>query len=190
MNNSWLIPLLILIFVLIWGLSVYNQLVNLRNLAKNAFSNIDVMLKKRYDLIPQLVQTVKAYMTYEKEILENITTLRNQAIAHDNSENQKVQINNQLSDAIGNLMLSVEAYPELKASKNFLHLQRSIAEVEEQLSASRRSYNMAITQLNTKTESIPSNLIANWFGFERKPLFKATATEKKQIDVSISTSKN
>ncbi len=185
MVNELFVPILVLIIILIWGIAIYNQFINLRNLAKNAFSNIDVMLKKRYDLIPQLVNTAKAYMKHERATLEEITKLRNQAMAISDSENKKVQLNNQLSDAIGNLMVSVEAYPELKASKNFLHLQRSIAEVEEQLSASRRSYNMAVTQLNTKTERIPSNLIANWFGFERKPLFNATATEKKQINVDF-----
>lgn len=190
MDNSLLIPVLVIVVVFFWGIAVYNQFVSLQNLAKNAFSNIDVMLKKRYDLIPQLVNTAKAYMKHERATLEEITQLRNQAMAINDSENQKVQLNNQLSSAIGNLMVSVEAYPDLKASKSFLHLQRSIAEIEEQLSASRRSYNMAVTQYNTKTERIPSNLIAGIFNFKRKPLFEATATEKRQINVDFSISKN
>ncbi len=185
MNTSLIIILAALGILLIWTLSVYNSLVNLRNMAKNAFANIDVMLKKRYDLIPNLVNTVKGYMKHEKETFEQLTKLRQQAIQLETSDDAKVDLNNQISELMGNIMVSVEAYPDLKASDNFLHLQRTIAEIEEQLSASRRSYNMAVTELNTKTETIPSNLIANLFKFKRKPLFQATATERKRVEVEI-----
>lgn len=180
--NSGIIILIVIGILFLSVIAIYNRLVSLRNMARNAFANIDVMLKKRYDLIPNLVQAAKGYMKHEQETLEKITALRAQAMAPNVSDDQKVSLNNMISKALGNIMVSVEAYPELKASDNFLHLQRSMAEIEEQLSASRRSYNMSVTEFNNKIEMFPSNIIANMFKFERKPLFEATPTEKDVVD--------
>jgi LemA protein len=181
--------------VLIWGIAagilglivifMYNHLVSLKNKAHNALSNIDVQLKKRYDLIPQLVDAVKGYMQHEKELLEKITALRSRAASNNLSDDQKVDINNQLSRAIGQVMVNVESYPDLKASNNFMHLQRSLTEVEEQLSASRRSFNMSVTQLNTTIEKFPSNIIANIFGFKKQQLFEATGTERHAVSLDM-----
>jgi LemA protein len=176
----------ILIVVVALGLFIittFNQFISCRNRSKNAFANIDVMLRKRYDLIPQLVNTVKGIMQHEKETLENITQLRKQIIDKPLNQDELIGLNNELSNNMGEIFVAIEAYPTLKSSENFLHLQRSITEIEEQLSASRRSYNMAVTEFNTLLEKFPSNIIGKLFSFKRKVLFAATATEKSNPQV-------
>lgn len=185
MNGSLLVLAILLGVILLSVLIIYNRLISLKNMAHNALSNIDVQLKKRYDLIPSLVQTVKGYMDHEKDLLEKITSLRARAQSGNLSDEQSVDINNQLSRALGNLLVNVEAYPDLKASDNFLHLQRSLAEVEEQLSASRRSFNMSVTKLNTSLEKFPSNLVGKLFGFKKQSLFEATASERNTVNVEL-----
>lgn len=177
------ILLIIIVILLLVLVGMYNRFVTLKNKAKNAFASIDVMLKKRYDLIPMLVETVKGYMKHEKETLERITVLRKEITTQKTSQEELVHLNNELSDQMGKIIIAVEAYPDLKASNNFLHLQRTLAEVEEQLSASRRSFNMAVTEFNTLLEKFPSNIVGNLFGFKKKELFKATATEQSVINV-------
>ncbi len=177
---------ILILFILAIGIMiVYNKFVSLKNKAHNALSNIDVQLKKRYDLIPALVDTVKGYMDHERALFEHITVLRSRAQKGNLSDEESVDINNQLSRALGKLLVNVEAYPDLKASNNFMQLQRALTEVEEQLSASRRSYNMSVTKLNTAIESFPSNLVANIFSFKKQSLFEATASERKTVDVEI-----
>ena len=185
MNGSSLLYAIVLGGILLSVLFIYNRLISLKNMAHNALSNIDVQLKKRYDLIPSLVQAVKGYMDHEKDLLEKITSLRARAQNGNLSDEQSVDINNQLSQALGNLLVNVEAYPELKASDNFLHLQRSLAEVEEQLSASRRSFNMSVTKLNTALETFPSNLVGKLFSFRKQSLFEATANERQTVNVEL-----
>jgi LemA protein len=170
--------------VLVWLLVVYNQFISMRNKAKNAYANIDVMLKKRFDLIPQLVQAVKGYMNYEQEVLEKIVELRNHLERHNLSEDEKVSIQNILTENMGRVFVVVENYPNLKASRQFVHLQKSLAEIEEQLSASRRSYNMSVTHFNTLLQKFPSNVVGKLFGFKKKELFLATVSEKVVQDVS------
>lgn len=182
MSNTTVV-LIVIGAVLLALIGMYNRFINLKNRAKNAFANIDVMLKKRYDLIPQLVNAVKGYMEHERETLEQITKLRKQVQTQNLDQEETLKINNMLSDKMGQIFVAVEAYPDLKASDNFLHLQRSIAEIEEQLSASRRSFNMAVTEFNTLLEKFPSNLVGKMFGFKRKTLFEATATEKSVVNV-------
>ncbi|NBC24324.1 MAG: LemA family protein [Bacteroidetes bacterium] len=185
MNGSSLLYAIVLGGILLSVLFIYNRLISLKNMAHNALSNIDVQLKKRYDLIPSLVRAVKGYMDHEKDLLEKITSLRARAQSGNLSDEQSVDINNQLSQALGNLLVNVEAYPELKASDNFLHLQRSLAEVEEQLSASRRSFNMSVTKLNTALETFPSNLVGKLFSFRKQSLFEATANERQTVNVEL-----
>lgn len=185
MNGSLLFVSIFLFFLVMFIVVIYNRLVTLKNKAHNAISNIDVQLKKRYDLIPALVDSVKGYMTHEKALLKEITVLRSKAQQRNLSDEENVDINNQLSSALGKLLVNVEAYPDLKASDNFMHLQRSLAEVEEQLSASRRSFNMAVTKLNISIESFPSNVIASLFNFKKQSLFEATANERKTVEVDI-----
>jgi LemA protein len=183
--ETWHVVLIVVGALTLAFIGIYNQFVSLRNRAKNAFANIDVMLKKRFDLIPQLVETVRGYMQHEKAVFEEITQLRNQLAKPNLTDEDKVQLNNSISEGIGKVFIAVEAYPDLKASTNFMHLQKTIAEIEEQLSASRRSFNMAVTQYNTLLEKFPSNVIGNLFGFKRKTLFQATASEKVVHDVSM-----
>jgi LemA protein len=183
MENSTVI-LIVVVAIVFFLIVVYNQFISFRNRAKNAFANIDVMLKKRYDLIPQIVESVKGIMKHERETLEQITSLRQQVDVSKLSQDEILLLNNQLSDKMGQIFIAVEAYPELKSSGNFLHLQRTMVEIEEQLSASRRSYNMSVTDFNTLLEKFPSNIVGNIFNFKRKVLFEATATEKSVMNVN------
>jgi LemA protein len=165
--------------VIMWVIIVFNQFVSFRNRAKNAYSNIDVMLKKRYDLVPQLVEIVKGFMNHEQGVLSKITQIRSQLSSTKLSENEQISMNNELTDHIGKVLVAIENYPDLKASAQFLHLQKALTEIEEQLSASRRSYNMTVTQYNTLCEKFPSNFIGKLGGFSPKILFKATVQEQK-----------
>src|SRR5262245_37860666 len=153
----------VLLIIIVIG--IYNNLVGSRNNVENAFSSIDVMLKKRYDLIPNLLETVKAYMKHEKDTLTNIAELRAKAVSGNLSTDEKVHVENQLSGAMKGLMVAVENYPDLKASSQFTMLQRSWNEAEEQISAARRSYNAAVTSFNNSVEKFPSNILAGIFGF-------------------------
>lgn len=162
---------------------MYNLLVARKNAVDQAFAAIDAMCKKRYDLIPNLVATVKQYATHEQETLEKVTALRNQAAAGNVSADEAVDLNNQISEALGRIQVAVEAYPDLKANENFLHLQRSLNEVEEQLSASRRAFNAAVTDYNNAVEMLPTNILANFLGYRPKRLFEAAAQERRNVEV-------
>lgn len=181
MNSMYLgigIGVLVILLVI-----MYNSLISKRNQVENAFGSIDVMLKKRLDLIPNLVAAVKTYMKHESETLTKLTELRAKAISGNLSTDEKIGLNNQLNKAIGGLMVAVENYPDLKASSNFLQLQGSINEVEEQLSAARRSFNASVTDYNNKVEMFPTNLLAGMMGFKRKPVFEIPEAERKNVNV-------
>jgi LemA protein len=170
-----------LIVVLILGaILTYNNLIGSRNAVENAFGTIDVMLKKRYDLLPNLVEVAKTYMKHESEIFTNLASLRAKATTA-TSTDEKVAIENQISGAMKNLMVSVENYPELKASEQFTMLQRSWNETEEQISAARRAYNAAVTAYNNAVEKFPSNLFAGMFNFKRKEVFVIAETERQNV---------
>ncbi len=168
-----------LLFIIV--ILIYNNLVGKRNQVENAFGSIDVMLKKRYDLIPNLVESVKAYMKHEKETLTNITAMRARAISGNISSDEKVQIENQISGMMRNIMVAVENYPDLKASEQFTMLQRSWNEAEEQISAARRSYNASVTDYNNAVETFPSNIFASMFGHKRKEVFVIPEVERQNI---------
>ena len=173
MQWLWIIPgVLVLALVLI-----YNGLIVKKNRVDNAFSTIDVMLKKRYDLIPNLVSTVKGYSEHERSTLEEVTRLRQQAMSSASTE-QRIATDNLLSGVLSRLIATVENYPELKASDHFMSLQRSLSEIEEQLSASRRAYNAAVTGYNTSIELFPTSLLAGTMGFGRRTLLEALARER------------
>lgn len=159
---------------------MYNKLVRRRNEVKNAFGSIDVMLKKRYDLIPNLVETVKKYMNYEKETLTEITALRTR-INTDLPPNEKIEHYNSLQKNVDGLMMNVENYPDLKASQTFLQLQKAWNTSEEQISASRRYFNAAVTQYNNAIETFPSNIIAVTFSFKKSKVFEITETERENL---------
>lgn len=171
-----LVPLLFLAFA-------YNSLVGKRNQVDNAFASMDVQLKKRYDLIPNLVATVQQYTKHESETLKQITELRAKASSPGASPEESVHLNNELNRAMGRLMVQVEAYPELRASENFNQLQRSLNEVEEQLSASRRAFNAAVTDYNDSVQMVPTNIVAGMFGFRPREVFEIPEKERANPDV-------
>jgi LemA protein len=164
---------IIVIFILM-AVSLYNRLVRLRNNREQAFADVDVQLKQRHDLIPQLVDSVKGYMGHERGVLTDITEARTNAMKA-TTINEKIEAENKLSTALEGLKVSVEAYPDLKASQNFMELQNEIADIENKIAAARRFFNSATKELNTATELFPSNLIATLFNFKREPMFELGA---------------
>jgi LemA protein len=170
---------IIVLFVII-VISLYNKLVRLRNNRENAFADIDVQLKQRYDLIPQLVETVKGYAKNEKETLTKVIELRNQAVAATTIDG-KVAAENQLSGVLAGLKVTLEAYPDLKANQNFLQLQEEMSDIENKLSAVRRFFNSATKELNNAVQTFPSNIIAGMFGFRKAEMFDL-GTERATLD--------
>jgi LemA protein len=165
-----IIILIVIVVIVFWLVSIYNSLVRLRNTRQNAFADIDVQLKQRHDLIPQLVDTVKGYATHERELLMKVTEARTAAMGATSIED-KIKTETQLSSALQGLKVSVEAYPDLKANQNFLQLQEELSDIENKLAAVRRYFNAATMEYNTGIETFPSNLIANNFGFRREAMF-------------------
>ena len=176
---AYIIPLVIVVIVF-WLIGIYNSLVRLRNTRQNAFADIDVQLKQRHDLIPQLVETVKGYALHEKELLMRVTQARTAAMGATTID-EKIKTETQLSSALQGLKVSVEAYPDLKANQNFLQLQEELSDIENKLAAVRRYFNAATTEYNTGIETFPSNLIANNFGFKRETMFDL-GTERTNLD--------
>jgi LemA protein len=164
---------------------IFNGLVVKRNRVENAFSSIDVLLKKRYDLIPNLVATVKGYATHEKEVFEEISRLRAEAMHERPRTDRAVALNNRISELLFGIMGVVEAYPELKANENFLQLQRALNEVEEQISAARRAFNAAVMDLNNAVQMFPSSLVAGMTGFGTRTFFEAAGAERAVPEVHI-----
>jgi len=169
--------------VLIVIFAMYNGLVGRKNAVENAFASIDTILKKRYDLIPNLVASVKQYMQHERGLLENITELRARAVSGNVAPDEAVALNNQINKALGGIMVAVENYPTLKANENFLLLQRSLNEMEEQLSAARRAFNAAVTDLNNAIEMFPTNIMAGLMHYTRRQLFEIPEPERQNPNV-------
>ncbi len=161
---------------------MYNFLVGKKNEVDNIFGGIDAILKKRYNLIPNLIETVKKYVTHEKETLENITLMRSKAM-RSQSGDEKLALNNEISSMLGGIMVAVENYPDLKANQNFLHLQKTLNELEAQVSAARRAYNQAVTDYNNAIEMFPTNIIANFMSYRKKQVFEAKETERENPNV-------
>ena len=179
MSLTVIIAIVVVLLVLLWLVASYNTLVRLRVSRENAFANIDIQLKQRYDLIPQLVATVKGYATHERELLERVTAARTAAMSAVGI-NDKIQTENALSSALSGLRVSLEAYPDLKANQNFLQLQEEIADIENKLAAARRFFNSTTRELNVTVQSFPTNLIAGVFGFKTEPMFEISASERAQ----------
>ena len=167
--------------LLISAILIFNSLIRRKNDVENAFASIDVMLRKRYDLIPKIVEAVKAYMTYERELLNEITQLRIKALSQSITPEERVIIENRLGQQLTSLLVAVENYPDLKANANFLHLQGTLNEVEEQLAASRRAFNAAVTIYNNSIEVFPSNLMASMMNYKRRTLFEIPAAKREEI---------
>lgn len=165
-----IIGIVILVILVFWVISMYNSLVKLRNNRENAFADIDVQLKQRHDLIPQLVETVKGYAAHEKDTLERVIQARNGAMGAKTID-EKIVAENALTSALSGLKITLEAYPDLKANQNFLQLQEEIADLENKLSAVRRFFNSATKELNNAVETFPSNILAGMFGFHKEVMF-------------------
>lgn len=179
MGTTTIVLIVFGVIILLLVLS-YNKLVKLRNNRENAFADIDVQLKQRYDLIPQLVETVKGYAKHEKETLAKVVELRNQAIAA-SSIDDKVDANNKLSGLLSGLRVTLEAYPELKANQNFMQLQEEMSDIENKLAAVRRYFNSTTKELNNAVQSFPSNIIASIFGFKKAEMFDL-GTDRSTLD--------
>ncbi len=162
---------------------IYNSLIGKKNQVENIFAGVDTVLKKRFDLIPNLVASVSQYMEHEKSTLEKVTELRAQAMKPGISDEQKISLDAKLTSALGAINIAMEAYPDLKANENVMHLQRSLNEIEEQISAARRAYNQAVTDLNNAIEMFPTNIIAGWMNLQRKAVFEITVSERQNVDV-------
>ncbi len=173
----------VIVFSIIYA-SIYNSFVKLDNKVKEAFSTMDVYLKKRWDLIPNIVETVKSYATYEKDTLKEVVELRNSA--YDKmSDEEKIKTNEQLSNGISKIMVLAEAYPDLKANENFKDLSNQLAKVEDDIANSRKYYNGVVRIYNNKVEMFPSNIFARIFGYKSKAMFEASANERENIKVEL-----
>ncbi len=179
----WIIIILIAIIIL-YPIFTYNAFIRLRNRVKEAASDIEVQLKRRYDLIPNVIETVKGYAAHEKQVFENVTAARARAIAAEGFQ-EKAKAEEALSNTLKTLFAVAENYPELKANANFLDLQRELADTENKIQAARRFYNSVVLDLNTKIESFPSNIIAKMFKFQPAEFFEAEETEKEPIKVQF-----
>jgi LemA protein len=160
--------------------SMYNGLVRLRNQVRNSWAQIDVQLKRRHDLIPNLVETVKGFAGHEQETLDAVTKARYTAVDAKTVGEQSAAEQN-LSGALGRLMLIVENYPDLKANQNFLALQAELSSTENEIGRARQQYNQTVMQMNTRVESFPTNLVAGMFGFKSEEFFEVTATEERDV---------
>lgn len=163
---------------------IYNGLINKKNQVNNSFSSIDVLMKKRFDLIPNLIAAVQNYMQHEKQVLEEVTRMRSEAISGNLSDKEKIALDKKVTGALSGIMVAVEQYPDLKANQNFMQLQAALNEVEEQLSAARRAYNATVTDYNNALEMFPSNVIANTMKLEKRDWFEAPEENRENVDVN------
>src|SRR3989344_5045305 len=182
--SATLIIGIIVVVIALWLLMTYNGLVTLRNRVKEAWSQIEVQLKRRSSLIPNLVEAVKGYVKHEKEVLENVTKARS-ALMGAGDPAHKAAANDMLTGALKSLFAVAEAYPDLKASENFKELQDEISDTETKVAASRQFYNTNVLDLNNTLEMFPSSLVGSMFGFQKEEFFKATEEDKKDIQVKF-----
>ena len=166
-------------------IGMYNSLVVKRNQVSNVFSTVDVLLKKRYDLIPNLVAAVQGYVQHERNTLKELTELRSRALAGNLKPEETLALNSQLGHLLGAVRVAVEAYPDLKASQNFLQLQAALNEVEEQISAGRRAYNAAVTAYNNAVQTVPLNMVAGMFHFQPAVLFATAEADRAVPKVQV-----
>lgn len=180
MSTLWIV-IIVAVVLGIFVVSLYNKLIAFKNNRENAFADIDVQLKQRHDLIPQLVSAVKGYMEHESGVLTRVTEARSKAMGA-TSIDGKIAAEQELGSALQGLQIQVEAYPDLKASTNFMHLQTEISDVENKLASVRRYFNSATREFNVAVQSFPSNLIAGMFGFHTEPMFDVGTTERERLD--------
>lgn len=178
MNGAWIVVIGLILFGL-YAISVYNSFVRLRNATKEAWSDIEVQLKRRYDLIPNLINTVKGYMQHESGTLQKIVEARSAAMNAMGATKEMSKVEGELSGALKSVFAIAENYPELKANTNFLELQRELRDTEDKIQSARRFYNGNVLALNTKIEQFPSNIVAGMFHFEKKDFFELEASERE-----------
>lgn len=183
MNWTWIV-IAILVIIVLYVIATYNKLVVLRNRVKDQWSQIDVQLKRRFELIPNLVETVKGYAKHESETLEGVIKARNTFLSA-NTKEAEMEANNQLTNAITKLFALSESYPELKANTNFIELQSELKETADKITYARQFYNDTVLNYNNKIEMFPSNIIASMFRFKSEAFFEASETEKENVEVKF-----
>lgn len=183
MSTTTIVIIAVAVLLVLIIVGMYNGLIRRRNEVDNAFGGMDVQLKKRYDLIPNLVATVKQYAAHEKELLTKVTEMRAKATDGNLSPDEKVALDNQISAGMKGIMVAVENYPDLKANENFMNLQRTLNEVESQISAARRTYNAVVTDYNNGIQTFPQNTIAGMMSMKRKEVFVIPEVERENVDV-------
>jgi len=179
MSTETIILALLVLAVII----MYNSLISKKNQVDNIFASVDTQLKKRYDLIPNLVATVSKYMEHEKTLLTEVTRLRSEANNPNLSDTHKINLDKKVSSALGSIMVAVENYPDLKANENVMQLQGTLHELEEQISAARRAYNQAVTDYNNAIEMFPTNFIAKAMNYRAKQVFEISHNERQNVNV-------
>ena len=178
------IVIAIIVIIIIYAFITYNNFIKLKNMVKEAFATMDVYLKKRWDLIPNIVETVKGYTKHEENTLKEVVELRNSS--YDSmSDDEKVKANQKISKDINKIMLLAESYPDLKASSNFQDLSRELSKVEEDIANSRKYYNGTVEMFNNKVEMFPSNIFAKLFGYKPKAMFETNEQERENVKVSF-----
>lgn len=182
--NWWIILIIVVVLLVLYVISVYNSLVNLKNKVEDQASQIDVELKRRFDLVPNLVETVKGYTKHEKETLENVVKARNSYVSADNLGDQ-LKADGELTNAISKLFALTESYPDLKANENFMNLQNELSAIEEKIVYARQFYNDSVLMLNNKVEMFPSNFVAKMFNFTKKEFFEASSAERENVKVKF-----
>jgi len=179
-----IIIIAVVLALILYFIIEYNGLIKMSNMVREAFSTMDVYLKKRWDLVPNLVETVKGYAAHEKEVLEKVAELR--SASYDKLSNEeKITTNEQLGEGIASLFAVAENYPELRASKGFSDLQAQLARIEDEIAQSRKYYNAVVKNMNNKVEMFPSNLVAKMFNFDREKMFEAGADERESVKVDM-----
>ncbi len=180
----WIILIIVVVLIIAWAFATYNKLVDLRNRVKDQWAQIDVQLKRRFDLIPNLVETVKGYAKHESETLEAIIQARNTYVSATTPEAQ-MKADGELEKAISKLFALSESYPELKANTNFQHLQQELTETESKIASARQFYNDTVLMYNNKVEMVPSNIIASLFKFKKEAFFEANEAERENVQVKF-----
>ena len=180
----WVILIIVVVLIVLWAISVYNKLVVLRNRVKDQWAQIDVQLKRRFDLIPNLVETVKGYTKHESETLEAVIKARNTYVSATLPEDQ-MKADGELTQAISKLFALTESYPDLKANTNFQALQQELTETESKIAAARQFYNDTVMIYNNKVSMVPSNIIASLFKFNKEAFFEANETERQNVQVKF-----
>lgn len=180
----WIIVIIVVVLIVLWIISTYNSLIELRNRVKDQWAQIDVQLKRRFDLIPNLIETIKGYTKHESETLENVVKARNTYLTAETPEGQ-MKADGELTQAISKLFALTESYPDLKANTSFIDLQNELQETEDKIASARQFYNDTVLKYNNKVEMVPSNIVAALFKFKKEAFFEANEQERQNVSVKF-----